>query len=402
MIWPYPNYKLLFDKERTMEKLKVGIIGTGFAAISHLEAVKRLQHIEVVAISTSTKEKAELVAKQFGIPKSYGNASELIHDPEVEVVHNCTPNHLHFPINRDVLLAGKHLLSEKPLALNSVESEELIELAKKNHVVAGVCFNYRFYPLIAEARHSIQNGKYGKTHLVYGGYIQDWCLYESDYSWRMDPEKNGPSRAIADIGSHWCDTIQYVLGKKIVEVFTDLKTVHPIRKKPKHEVVTFGKCNAGEIEDVAINTEDYGSVLVHFEDGTHGVFTVSQISAGRKNKFYFDIAAERATLSWDQEAPNRLWIGRRDKANKELVKDPNLLSENASALVHYPGGHQEGWPDSLKNLCISFYEAIGKNKRGLQHEEVSFATMTDGHQIMVLIEAILESYRSKQWIRVQN
>jgi predicted dehydrogenase len=385
-----------------MDKLKVGIIGTGFSANSHLEAIRRLHDVEVVAIAASTNEKAKEIAQRFGIPKYYSDPSELISDSEVEVVHNCTPNYLHFPINREVLLAGKHLLSEKPLAMNSEESQELLNLAQKQNVVAGICFNYRFYPLVAQAREYIKNGDYGRPHIVYGGYVQDWCLYDSDYSWRMDPEKNGPSRAIADIGSHWCDTIQYILGKNIVEVFADLKTVHPIRKKTNGEVKTFMKNNTDHFENVNINTEDYGSVLVHFEDGTHGVFTVSQVSAGRKNKFYFDIATEKATLSWDQEMPNQLWIGKRDEPNHLLVKDPTLLSPKASYLAHYPGGHQEGWPDGLKNLFINFYETISKNNQGIKVEETSFATINDGHQIMNLIQAIMESHRTKKWISIPN
>ncbi|MGM7701596.1 Gfo/Idh/MocA family protein [Pseudalkalibacillus sp. Hm43] len=381
-----------------MNRLKAGIIGTGFSAMSHLEAVKRLPNVDVVAIASSQMEKAKSVAQHYNIDKAYDNVSDLIQDPDVDVIHNCSSNQLHYPFNRAVLEAGKHLLSEKPLAMNVEESNELLELSKKVGSVSTVCFNYRHFPIVHEMKTQLSTGEHGRMNLVYGGYVQDWCLYETDYSWRMDPEKNGPSRAIADIGSHWCDTIQYVTGQKIVEVFADLKTVHPVRKKPKQEVATFGANQTAETEDVNIGTEDYGSVLVHFNNGMHGVFTVSQVSPGRKNKFYFDITTEHTTFSWDQEKPNRLWIGKRNEANQELVKDPGLLSTGAADLAHYPGGHQEGWPDGLKNLMIDFYSTIEGNKG----RDASFATLEDGHRIMLLIEAILESHQTKKWVKISE
>jgi predicted dehydrogenase len=383
-----------------MRKVNVGIIGTGFSAASHIEALRRLPQVQIVAIASSSQEKAEEKAKQFGIPKAYGDYYALIHDREVEVVHNCTRNYLHFPINKAVLEAGKHLLSEKPLAMNSEESHELYELAKKSPGISAVCFNYRHYPLVAEAREIIAR-ECNRVHLVYGGYVQDWLLYDTDYNWRLDPLQNGASRAIADIGSHWCDTVQYVLGKKIKEVFADLKTAHPIRRKPKNQDSTFTSSKEKEREDVYIGTEDCGSVLIHFEDGTHGVFTVSQVSAGRKNRLYFEIAADTATIAWDQEDPNRLWIGKRDEPNREIVRDPSILSPRAAALSHYPGGHQEGWPDGLKNLLIDFYASVSKRKAGEAGEDdFSFATIEDGHQIMRLVDAILESHRSQRWVQI--
>ncbi|BDG43976.1 Gfo/Idh/MocA family oxidoreductase [Saccharococcus caldoxylosilyticus] len=383
-----------------MRKINVGIIGTGFSAVSHIEALRRLPQVQIVAIASSSQEKAVEKAKQFGIPKAYGDYDALIQDPEVEVVHNCTRNYLHFPINKAVLEAGKHLLSEKPLAINSKQSDELNELAKKSPVISAVCFNYRHYPLVAEVKEILAR-ECSRVHLVYGGYVQDWLLYDTDYNWRLDPLQNGASRAIADIGSHWCDTVQYVLGKKITEVFADLKTVHPIRRKSKHQASTFASSNEKERENIYIDTEDCGSVLIHFEDGTHGVFTVSQVSAGRKNRLYFEIAADTATIAWDQEDPNRLWVGKRDEPNREIVRDPSILSPQAAALSHYPGGHQEGWPDGLKNLFLEFYAAVSERKaEKTETGHFSFATIEDGHQLMKLVDAILESHRLRKWVSI--
>jgi len=286
-------------------------------------------------------------------------------------------------------------LSEKPLALNSEQSRELKDLAARKQLVSGVCFNYRHYPMVRQIKEELESDLHGAVHLVYGGYMQDWGLYEDDFSWRMEHEQNGPSRAIADIGSHWCDTVQHILGKNIVKVFADLKTVHPKRKRPTNETSTFDKCGNSDKETVDIDTEDYGSVLVHFEGGVQGVFTVSQVSAGRKNHMSFDIATAESTFSWNQEEPNKIWIGKRNEANRELIRDPDLLSERAASLAHYPGGHQEGWPDGLKNLLIEFYETVRSGD-----PDSSFATLEDGHRIMQIVDAILESHETEKWIEI--
>ncbi|MFC7440552.1 Gfo/Idh/MocA family protein [Laceyella putida] len=384
-----------------MAKVKVGIIGTGFSAQSHLEALNRVPFVEVYAVASRSQDKAQAFADKFGVTKAYGSYEELLQDPAVDAVHNCTPNYLHHPINIAVLKAGKHLLSEKPLAMSSEESKELAALAAKNDVVSGVCFNYRHYPMVQEARQAIREGKIGKVHLVTGGYLQDWLLFPTDYSWRLEPDKNGDSRAIADIGSHWCDTVQHVLGQNIVEVFADLKTVHPVRQKPTTAVQSFASNVTAEFEEMEIATEDAGTVLVHFENGAHGVFTVSQVNAGRKNHLHFEIAGNQASLAWEQENPNKLWFGHRDRANQELMRDPGLLSEQARGLAHYPGGHEEGWPDGLKNLFLNFYEAVRLRQKGEDWQSHrTFSSFAEGHRIMQLIDAILESHRTKRWVSI--
>lgn len=378
-----------------MKVINIGIVGTGFSAKAHMEAIRRIPYLRVAAVAASSLEKAQQIAEEYGIPKAYGDASELIQDNDIMSIHNCTPNYLHYAINREVLLAGKHILSEKPLGLSSSQTKELALLAQTSGGVSGVAFNYRHFPLIAEAKHRISKLTYGKVNLVYGGFLQDWLLHRTDYNWRLEPDYNGASRALADIGSHWCDTVQYVLGKKIVKVFADLKTVHPTRLKPLNKE----QSDPG-YEEIAMRTEDYGSVLVHFEDGIQGVFTISQVSAGRKNKLFFEIAAEQGSLAWNQENPHSLWIGQRDQANVELSSDPRLLCESAAQLSHYPGGHQEGWPDALKNMLIDFYSVVRDPCLKNATSMLSFANFDDGNQIMSIIDAILESHRTQQWVMI--
>ena len=385
-----------------MKKIKVGIIGTGFIGPTHIEAIRRLGFVEVVGLAETSQETAEKKAVELGIPKAYGDYREMLKDSEIQVVHNCTPNHLHFAINKEIILAGKHVVSEKPLAMNSHESAELLELAEKHGVVHAVNFNYRQHASIQNLQTKITNGDLGKVNLVHGSYLQDWLLYETDYNWRLAPEVGGKSRAVADIGSHWCDTVQFVTGKKIVEVFADLATVIPVRKKPAGNVATFGdqKKEDMEYEDVLINTEDYASVLVRFEDGSSGVFTVSQVSAGRKNRLSFEINGSLSSVFWNQEEPEKLWIGHRDKANEVLLADPALFSAEARSAIHHPGGHNEGWPDALKNMMLNFYSFVREGKN-LKTDTHKFATFVDGHISMCITDAILESHQQQKWVKVQ-
>ncbi|TDL82863.1 Gfo/Idh/MocA family protein [Peribacillus frigoritolerans] len=386
-----------------MEKIKVGIIGTGFIGPTHIEAIRRLGFVEVVALAETSQEQAETKAAELGIPLAYGDYRVMLKNDEIHVVHNCTPNHVHFAINKDIILAGKHVISEKPLAMNSEESAELLALAKTKDVVHGVNFNYRQHASVQNLRAMISNGDLGKVNLVHGSYLQDWLLYETDFNWRLAPEVGGESRAIADIGSHWCDTVQYVTGKKIVEVFADLATVIPVRKKATSGSNTFSTVNheEQEYEDVAINTEDYASVLVRFEDGSRGVFTVSQVSAGRKNRLSFEIDGSKSSVFWNQEEPEKLWIGHRDKPNEILLADPSLFSAEAKSAIHHPGGHNEGWPDALKNMMLNFYTFI-REENSLKTDKPNFATFQDGHLSMCITDAILESHQQQKWVKVKQ
>ncbi|MCM3596072.1 Gfo/Idh/MocA family oxidoreductase [Metabacillus idriensis] len=386
-----------------MEKIKVGIIGTGFIGPTHIEAIRRLGFVEVVALAETSQEQAETKAAELVIPLAYGDYREMLKNDEIHVVHNCTPNHVHFAINKDIILAGKHVISEKPLAMNSEESAELLTLAKTKDVVHGVNFNYRQHASVQNLRAMISNGDLGKVNLVHGSYLQDWLLYETDFNWRLAPEVGGESRAIADIGSHWCDTVQYVTGKKIVEVFADLATVIPVRKKATSGSNTFSTVNheEQEYEDVAINTEDYASVLVRFENGSRGVFTVSQVSAGRKNRLSFEIDASKSSVFWNQEEPEKLWIGHRDKPNEILLADPSLFSVEAKSAIHHPGGHNEGWPDALKNMMLNFYTFV-REEKSLKTDKPNFATFEDGHLSMCITDAILESHQQQKWVKVKQ
>jgi len=379
-----------------MAVIRAGIIGTGFMGGAHAEALRRVPGVEVYAIASRREERARALADQWGTTATFADWRDLIADPSVDVVHNCTPNDLHFEVNQAALEAGKHVVSEKPLTVTGAEAAELLDLATRAGVVHAVNFNYRGYPLIQQARALIEKGEIGTVHLVHGHYVQDWLLYENDYNWRVDTGAGGASRAFADIGSHWCDLVQFVTGKRISRVFADLFRVHETRAAPSDEVETFQSAGGADSEQRDVQTEDGANVLLQFEGGGRGAVTISQVSAGRKNHQWFEIDGSTAALAWNQERPNELWIGRRDQPNEVLIKDPGLLEPAAAAFAHYPGGHPEGYPDGFKNLFTRIYDAVRNGS------DSGFPTFADGLRAARLVDAVLESHESQTWVDVAN
>ena len=321
-----------------MPSIGSAIVGTGFIGPVHLEALRRLGR-PVVGVLGSTPAKSKQMAQTLGVEHGYANYGDLLADPRVRVVHLTSPNKLHYDQCRLALAADKHVVCEKPLAMNVKESSDLAALAEQQALVAAVCYNVRFYPLCLEVREWITSGRLGEIYHVTGSYVQDWLLHDTDFNWRVLAEEGGELRAIADIGTHWLDLIQSMTGLHVTEVCADLKTVWPVRRRTKGSVDTFqGKTPTdAELIDVNITTEDYGSVLLHFDHGARGCFSVSQVMAGRKNCLRFEIAGSAGSLAWNSENPNELWIGERDRPNELLTRDPALLHPAARAYTNYPG-----------------------------------------------------------------
>lgn len=384
-----------------MQKIKTGIIGTGFIGPVHVEALRRLGYIDVAALSDINLETAQQKARLLSIDKAYRDYREMLKDPEIQVVHICTPNNLHYTMSKEALLAGKHVVCEKPLAMNSVEAEELMKIATEKELVNAVHFNIRFYPLMHQAKMMVENGELGRILAVNGSYQQDWLFYEMDYNWRLQPEFSGDSRAVADIGSHWLDLIEFITGIKVQQVCADFATFHPIRKKPLKPVETYsGKLlTAEDYEDVKISTEDYATVLLRFDNGGHGSMTVNQVAAGRKNRLYFEIYGSKKAMGWDSERPNELWIGKRDGNNETLLKDPSLMHQYAREIASLPGGHNEGFPDTSKQMFGKLYKYIAEKgyEKGAAPE---FPTFEAGYRELLLCEKIVKSAREDKWVKI--
>ncbi len=385
-----------------MTKIKTGIIGLGLIGTIHIDALRRIGFVDLVAVADVNYEMAKNKADRYSIKKSYADLDELIADPEIQVVHNCTPNHMHLSINEKIIKAGKHVLSEKPLARSAAESAQMLDLLKQfPDTIAGVNFNYRMNPLVQDMKNKIAAGELGKIYLVHGSYLQDWLLYETDYNWRVEPEFSGISRCVSDIGVHWIDTAQTVVGSKIVEVCADVVTIIPVRKKPITQVEAFSINTQIEYEEKIITSEDYAGVLVKFENGITGVFHCSQISAGRKCFLNIEVDGSKSSLYWNQEAADWMWKGNRDANNEQVMRNPNLLSPEARKYTYLPAGHPEGWYDAFKNNFTAFYTFIADEKKQ-GRDSCDFATFEDGHYIMRITEAIIKSGKERRWVKVEE
>ena len=381
-----------------MSKIKVGVVGTGFIGPAHIEALRRLPNIEVAALCEVNIELAKSKAKQLGIEQAC-TFNELLAMKNIQSVHICTPNFLHFAQSKAALLAGKHVVCEKPLAKDLHEAEELVALAAKTGLVNAVHFNLRYYPLVRQMKTMREKGDLGDVYSILGSYLQDWLFYETDYNWRLEPDKSGDSRAIADIGSHLLDVLEYITGLRIVEVMADFNTVHKTRKKPLKPIETYSglTLQPEDYADVPINTEDHANVLLRFDNGNRGSVTVSQVAAGRKNQLKLEIAGSKQTFAWNSESPNELWVGNRNTSNQLLMRDPSLAYPEASAIMSFPGGHNEGFPDTSKQMFKEVYAAIEANA---QPEHPKFPTFKDGLRELLICERILESHRKQSWVKI--
>jgi len=376
-----------------MKRIGMGLVGPGFVGVHHIDAVRRLGFVDVVAIAASTEKSARAKADALGVPKAYGSYEQLIADPDVHVVHNTTPNFLHVPVIKAALARRKHVVSDKPLAMTANDARDLWRAAEQAGVVHAVTFNYRGNPLVQQAREMIAAGDVGPVHFIHGGYLQDWLIEATDFSWRLEPEKGGASSAVADIGSHWCDLVQHVAGQRIVEVLADLTTVIGTRMKPSGSVEAFAKGAGDRREPFTMQSEDLATLLVRFDGGAKGAVNVGQVCAGHKNDLWFEINGARASLGWRQERQNELWIGRRESASGILPKDPSLLMPGARKYAHLPGGHQEAWADAFCNVMRDIYAFIADGRTMSDLRPPAFATFEDGYHAACIVDAVLESHR---------
>ena len=357
----------------------------------HAENVRRLGNVEIAAVVGSKPETARKFAETAGIPLSTSNLQDVLDNKEIVAVHICTPNVEHFPMSLAAIEAGKAVLCEKPMTMNVEEARTLVNAAKQKNAINCVQHNLRYYPVL------IAHGDLGQILIVQGTYSQDWLLYDTDWNWRLDAKSNGKLRVMGDIGSHWMDMIQHLTGLSITSVCADLSIFHKTRKRPKGSVETFSgkKGVSGNYEEFPIDTEDFGMVMLHLGDKARGAFTVSQMSAGRKNKFAFEIFGTKAGVAWDQESPDTLWIGHRNDPNQIIIKDASLFYPEAAKFADLPGGHSEGYDDSHKQVFKNFYAKIADPSI-----PIDYPTFEDGLHGMILLEKVAESSAKQAWIKV--
>jgi predicted dehydrogenase len=379
-----------------MKRFRAGVIGVGFIGAVHIEQLRRLGDVEVAALvkTANPREKAEAL----NVPAAYSDYREMIDRENLDVVHICTPNSTHFEMAMYALEKGVHVVCEKPMTCTVAEAEELNLRAREKGLVNAINFNCRFYPMVYQIREMAKAGELGDIFTVHGSYLQDWLYLDTDYSWRLEPELSGDSRAFADIGSHWIDLIQFVTGLRVTGVLADFAVFHKNRKKPLKPIDTYSgmALRPEDYQLTPVQTEDYAAVLFHLENGAHGCCTISQVFAGRKNQMLVEIGGSKCAVRWDSENSNALWIGRRGTANGELVKDPSILSAGAAAVTGYPGGHVEGFPDTFKQNFRKVYDAVA----GGIPVSADYATFEDGLREMILNEKIMQSARERRWLEL--
>jgi predicted dehydrogenase len=374
------------------------VIGSGFIGTVHIENLRRLG-VRVRGVLDVNPELGEQAARRLGLPKAYLTLEALLQDPEVDVVHVTSPNQFHYPQVKQILAAGRHVICEKPLAVTSDESRELVQLAAASNRISAVNFNIRFYPLNQHAHQMVRDGALGEPRLITGHYFQDWLLLDSDWNWRLEPDKGGSLRAVGDIGSHWIDLTDFISGLKVQSVMADLSTFVKVRQKPVGEVETFSQERAKDTVPVEMSTDDAALVLLRYANGARGCVAISQVSAGRKNSVQWQIDGATAAAAWDSETPDHLWIGHRGRPNEIMQRGAELMNQTGIAAATLPGGHVEGFNDTFYAHFREVYRAI---LAGRAPAAPLYATFEAGHHEMVVGDAIARSAREGRWVDVSE
>jgi predicted dehydrogenase len=374
------------------------VVGIGFIGVAHVEALRRIG-VDVVGVVGSSPERAREKAESAGLPSVYESVAELAADPEIDVIHIASPNHAHADQVRIALDAGKHVVCEKPLALTSEDTADLVARADRSGLVNAVCFNIRHYPLNHQAMAMVAAGDIGRPMFITGSYHQDWLLKDTDWNWRLQPAEAGRLRAVADIGSHWLDLTRFISGLDVEEVMAELHTFIPVRRHPTGPVESFARVDpSGDLIEEEMSSDDGAGILLRYQGAARGAVTISQVSAGEKNSVRYEIAGSEASLSWYSQHPDQLMIGHRDRPNEVLYRDPGNSAPEASRNMAYPGGHVEGFPDTFRALFGQVYAAIEGKDVGAG----AYPTFADGHDAMLVTEAVARSHDEERWTKVER
>jgi predicted dehydrogenase len=383
---------------KSIADIGAAVIGTGFIGTVHVEALRRIG-VQVRGVLGSSPQRGKARATALGVRRAYDSLSALLEDDSVDVVHVTSPNDLHMRQTREILAAGKHVVCEKPLAMTAAESAELVRLAAQTGLVNATNFNIRYYPLNQHAHEIVAGGTLGEIRLVTGRYFQDWLLLESDWNWRLQPDRGGALRAVGDIGSHWLDLMTFVTGQHVTEVMADLSTFIGTRQEPTGPVETFSTDRSAEAVEREISTEDTASILLRFDGGARGAVSISQISPGRKNSLVYEIDGSEGAWGWDSEQPDQAWLGHRERPNEVLIRNPALMGAAGQAASALPAGHVEGFFDTF---CAHFRAVYADVVAGAPSPYPSYPTFADGHDEMLVGDAIGRSAREGRWVEVDR
>jgi len=375
-----------------MKTLRIGLVGFGFIGPHHLDAIRRLGFAEVAALAVSSAKAARERADRHHVEKAYGDWRALVADPDIDVVDIATPTHLHAPIALAAMNAGKHVIVDKPMALSSTESRRMLSAAQRKRIVHAVTFNIRYNVMLQQARAMVRRGDLGKPQFIHGHYLQEWLLKETDFNWRLLPEQAGHLAMVADAGAHWYDLAEHLTAGRIVRVLADFARFIDVRRRPT---------GPGRTKPYRVEVPDLGLVLCEFENGARGLFSTGALCAGHKNDLTIEVNGSTASLRWQQERPNELWIGRRDQPSETMLKDPSLLDPSVVHYASLPGGHNEAWPDAFRNLMRNILGFIAEGRDPREADGTAFPTFATGHRVACIVDAIAASARAGgRWRRV--
>ena len=366
--------------------LRTIVVGAGTIAGIHIDVLRRIG-VDVVSIVASTPERSVEAAERFGIPRGDPDLDAAIRGSDAQVLHICTPNTLHHRMVITGLDAGLHVVCEKPLAISVAEARSIVEHVDQDDRSHAVCFKNRYYPLVQDLKARRSAGDFGRVFLVRASIADDTLWAPTDLDWRLDPRLGGSTVVTSTTGSHLIDLVSYVTGSRVVEVCADFGTGYPDRYLP-----------SGTAAESALNAsarDEVSNVLARFEDGSRGVFSLSHMSAGHPYRVRIELDAEHGGAAWDSERPHELWLGHRDEPNQQVVADPRQVSDSAAGWFANPGAYREGFSETFRLMFQQFYGAITGGEC-----EPGYPTFQDGLAGLYVHDAILESVRTRSWVKV--
>lgn len=368
----------------TSTPLRVVIAGAGMIAEVHRRSAI-LSGATVIGVLGSSPARSREVAEGWGVEFGFDDLDAVI-AAKPDVVHVCTPNRFHREYSLALLAAGINVICEKPLGLTVEEAVEMDDAAAASGLVATVPFVYRFHPMVREIRARRIAGELGELAVVHGSYQQDWMLPPEVGSWRVDPAEGGASRAFADIGSHWCDLVEWVSGERFAEVSASTSILYD--KRPGGSAAAFSGRGSGDL--VPVVTEDVAVAQFRTESGVLANTTISQVSAGRKNRLWFELDGTSGSAVFDQENPELAWFGTLEQA-VTVVRDPGANHPDAARLSSLPAGHPQGYAQCFEAFVADTYAAVrGESREGLP-------TFADGARSARIVDAVLASSASRTW-----
>ncbi|MCB1713848.1 MAG: Gfo/Idh/MocA family oxidoreductase [Candidatus Competibacteraceae bacterium] len=374
-----------------MQTLRVGLIGTGYMGKAHAIAFKMVGTVFPLSaqlvcelVAEVNKVLAQQQAKLLGFNRATGDWRALVRDPDVDIVDICSPNYLHKEMALAAIAAGKHVYTEKPLALNARDALEMTEAAERAGVKTLVGFNYIHNPASQLAKEIITGGEIGEVLHFRGVFNEDFLADPAKpFSWRLQREFSG-SGVLGDMGSHLINMAEHLVGE-ITEVSGDLQTV--FKQRPLVDGSGFG----------TVENDDHMHCLLRFASGAIGTLESSRIAWGRKNGLWYEINGTKGSLIFDQERLSELHLfTASDKASRQGFRTVLMGPQHPDYGQFSPApGHGLGYNDMKACEVRDLIEGIAAN-------QPLWPDFRAAYQVNRVCDAIERSLAEGCWINVTD